>query len=161
MSGETESNVSGWTVDTLRVHFEQQFSDLKVLLDERYDTQTTATAEAKTSQVTAMNTALAAADKAVGIAQANQKENTLKAETAADKRFELLNELRAGVASTGELESLEKIVNSISLRVESIASSEISRQAEAARRQRFDTLLVSVVGAILAALTIVLFVVTK
>lgn len=40
MSGETEQNISGWTVDTLHVHLQKQIADLRTLLDERYSTQT-------------------------------------------------------------------------------------------------------------------------
>lgn len=39
MSGETEQAVSGWTVDTLKEHFERQHHDLIVHLDERYERQ--------------------------------------------------------------------------------------------------------------------------
>ena len=43
MSGETKQDVSGWTTDTLRQHFESQLADLRGTLQERYDTQTKAT----------------------------------------------------------------------------------------------------------------------
>lgn len=56
---------------------------------------------------TAVQAALAAAEKAVA-----------KAEIAAEKRFELLNELRAGVATTEQLEALEKVVNEIKTRLD-------------------------------------------
>jgi len=72
MSGETESDVSGWTVDTLRVHIDTQLDDLKRLLDERY-----------VSQQREVLAALTSAEKAV-----------TKAETAAEKRFESVNEFR-------------------------------------------------------------------
>ena len=39
MSGETERDVSGWTVDTLHVHIDTQFRDLVRHLDERFESQ--------------------------------------------------------------------------------------------------------------------------
>lgn len=72
MSGETEANISGWTVDTLHQHVQTQFDDLIRLLDERHE-----------AQQTAMRAALEAAEKAV-----------LKAESASDKRFSETNEFR-------------------------------------------------------------------
>ena len=43
--GETEKDPSGWTVDTLRAHFEQRFIDLDLRLDQRFDAQNTALSE--------------------------------------------------------------------------------------------------------------------
>lgn len=54
------------------------------------------------AQEKGVQTALSAAEKAV-----------IKAETAAEKRFELLNELREGVATKEQLEALEKVVNEL------------------------------------------------
>lgn len=55
----------------------------------------------------AINAALLAAEKAV-----------TKAETAADKRFELLNELRVGVATKEQVEALEKRLNEMAARLD-------------------------------------------
>lgn len=57
----------------------------------------------------AIQSALQAAEKAVN-----------KAEIAADKRFELLNELRAGVATNEEMEALEKLVSTLAARLDRI-----------------------------------------
>lgn len=73
MSGETEQNVSGWTVDTLNAHWERRHADLIALLAER-----------KESQEVAVRAAIDAAEKA-----------TIKAESATEKRFESVNEFRA------------------------------------------------------------------
>jgi DNA-binding transcriptional regulator YbjK len=59
---------------------------------------------------TAVKAALTAAEKAV-----------TKAEIAADKRFELLNELRSGVATKEQLEALEKVVTDLRDRLNSSA----------------------------------------
>jgi CHASE3 domain sensor protein len=73
MSGETEKAPSGWTVDTALAFTQRQIDDLRALLDER-----------KQAQEVGVNAALLAAEKAVA-----------KAETAAEKRFESVNEFRA------------------------------------------------------------------
>jgi len=59
------------------------------------------------SQAEKVALALASADKAV-----------TKAEVAADKRFELLNELRAGVATREQLEALEKQLGDLATRID-------------------------------------------
>lgn len=116
MSGETEADVSAWTIDSLRYHLEQIAADLDrryqqrfdaqehavaaafdaqeqvvtlltKLLDERYATQTKAVDAAFLAAESAVNTALMTAEKAV-----------TKAETAADKRFESVNEFRGQLA---------------------------------------------------------------
>ncbi len=56
-------------------------------------------------------------DKAIQAALASQEKAVIKAENAADKRFELLNELRDGVATREQLDALEKIVNSLASRL--------------------------------------------
>jgi hypothetical protein len=57
---------------------------LKDMLNERYATQTKA-----------LDAAFKAAEQAVAVALANAEKATVKAETAADKRFESVNEFRA------------------------------------------------------------------
>jgi hypothetical protein len=53
------------------------------------------------------------ADKAVQAALASQEKAIIKAENAAEERFKLLNELRSGVATTEQLEALEKVVDDV------------------------------------------------
>ena len=109
MSGETEDSVSGWTVDTLRAHFERRFydqrevthreiDDLRAMLQERYATQTKAVDAAFASQQLAMQTAMTAAETAVGKALESAEKAVVKAETAAEKRFEATNEFRGQLA---------------------------------------------------------------
>lgn len=106
MSGETEREVSGWTVDTLHAMFEKRFADvgsnyttqladLRVMLDERYNTSVKALDAAFVAQQTAMRVALESAEKAVATALLSAKEAVAKAELSADKRFESVNEFRA------------------------------------------------------------------
>lgn len=98
MSGETEDNISGWTVDTLRANVQRQIDDLRVMLDERYQTQTKATDAAFAAQQKAMETAFIAADKAVQTALLSAEKAVTKAEVAAEKRFEATNEFRGQLA---------------------------------------------------------------
>jgi hypothetical protein len=76
MSGETERDVSGWTVDTLHVHIDTQFRDLVRHLDERFESQ----------------------QAMVQAALVQQKEQVVTAQVAMEKRLDALNELRALVA---------------------------------------------------------------
>jgi hypothetical protein len=98
VSGETEGNVSGWTVDTLNAHYAQQLAELKRHIDQRlgemdlryqqrFDAQSLALDAARLAAKEGVDAALASADRAVG-----------KAEIAADKRFESVNEFRKTLA---------------------------------------------------------------
>lgn len=98
MSGETEREVSGWTVDTLHESLGRRIEDMRAMLQERYQTQTKAVDAAFLAQQTAMQTALSAAEKAVETALLSAEKAVTKAELAADKRFEAGNEFRAQLA---------------------------------------------------------------
>lgn len=87
MSGETESNVSGWTTDTLRFHLEQEIADLRTHYDQVFHMLESALLERYVSQTTAITSALTSAEKAV-----------TKAETASEKRFDNVNEFRGQLA---------------------------------------------------------------
>lgn len=52
-------------------------------------------------------------DKALAAALIAVKEENRKTEIAAEKRFELLNELRSGVATKDEVKALEKVVEDL------------------------------------------------
>jgi hypothetical protein len=52
-------------------------------------------------------------DKALSAALISVKEENRKTEVAAEKRFELLNELRSGVATKDQVLNLEKIVDDL------------------------------------------------
>jgi cytochrome c5 len=94
MSGETENNVSGWTVDTLHLYLTRRIVDLQAMLQERYDTQTKALDAALAAQQKATQAALIAADKAVQAALASAEKAVAKAEVSAEKRFEAVNAFR-------------------------------------------------------------------
>lgn len=89
--------VSGEGVSVLE-HVTALLTEMNLRYQQRFDAQTTA-----------INAALLAAEKAV-----------TKAEIAADKRFELLNELRVGVATTEQVEALEKRLNELAARLDRI-----------------------------------------
>jgi len=73
---------------------EQRVTDMRVMLDERYATQTKALDAAFLAQQTAMRTALDAAEKAVAAALDSAQTAVAKAETAAEARFSSVNEFR-------------------------------------------------------------------
>jgi len=95
MSGETEQQVSGWTVSTLN----QYMNDLIVQMDrryqERFEAQTKALDAAFLAQQTAMQAALLAAEKAVQTALSAAEKAVTKAEIANEKRFDSVNEFRS------------------------------------------------------------------
>lgn len=72
MSGETEKQVSGWTVDTMHQHLIGIMDERDTRYQQRFD-----------AQQLGLTDALKAAEKAV-----------VKAEVATDKRFEGVNEFR-------------------------------------------------------------------
>lgn len=83
MGGETEAQVSPWTVDSLKEHFEQRIDDLEARLQERKEAQETALGQVR------RETERALADAATAV---------LKSEDAATKRFESVNEFRGQLA---------------------------------------------------------------
>ena len=83
MTGGTRSDESGWTVDTLRVLMNER--------DLRYDQRFQA-------QEKALQDNFIAAEKAISIAMASSDRAVTKAEVAAEKRFDGLNELRGAMS---------------------------------------------------------------
>lgn len=87
MAGETEEKVSAWTTDTLRLHILSLISESDKRYEQRFISQQEAIQAALLAQKEAMSAALIAADRAV-----------VKAETAAEKRFDNVNEFRGAMA---------------------------------------------------------------
>ncbi len=81
----------GWTPKMIKEHFE-------ILLKEK---------DRYTEGI------LAEKDKALAAALIAVKEENRKSEIAAEKRFDLLNELRSGVATKDEVKALEKVVEEL------------------------------------------------
>lgn len=116
MSGETEDSVSGWTTDTLHAHMQSQLNELRRALDERHEAQLRAVDAAFSSQQRAVDAALAAAERTVkqradqqdrefhehldqyrretSLAFSTSDKAIEKAERAAEKRFDAVNEFR-------------------------------------------------------------------
>jgi hypothetical protein len=75
---------SGWTIETLKEHFDTRLVEKDQRDQQRFDAQERAVGAAMAAQEKAVGAAMAAADRAVQ-----------KAETAADRRAEGQNEFRA------------------------------------------------------------------
>jgi hypothetical protein len=87
VSGETERNISGWTVDTLRSHVLEVIGEHDRRYEQRFLAQESAVQAALVAQEKAVNAALIAADRAVA-----------KAEQAQERRNEATNEFRGQLA---------------------------------------------------------------
>lgn len=122
MSGETENRPSGWSVDTLKVLMDERQAHLR---------------ELRVSDQRAIDAALVSQEKAI-----------VKAENAAEKRFELLNELRDGVATKEQLGALEKEMGGLA---ERITRSEGAKQGSTEMR-------VLISGAVLLVLSVLAFI---
>lgn len=143
MSGETEANESGWTVDTLRADILARMSLLEQLLKERYEMQREASTIAFNAQQTAMTTALTAAERAVQAALLSAEKAVGKAEVAAEKRFDAVNEFRAQLADQAATfmprSEAETIAAAASARIRELSDAlpqTISRVEVDAQRQR-------------------------
>jgi len=86
----------GWNVDTLKSHIDARLDDLRRTLDERLNAQ----------------------QAAVQAALLAQKEQSAKGDLADEKRFDLLNELRTGVATKEQIEAIEKLITELTSRVD-------------------------------------------
>lgn len=84
-------------------------------------------------------------DKALAAALIAVKEENRKTEIAAEKRFELLNELRSGVATKDQYESLDKSLNELKARID-------KTEGSGAGIQKF-------IGWIIAAIAVAAFVI--
>jgi len=78
---------SQWTTETSQAFLQKQLDDMRATLDERYATQTKALDAAFVAAQASNQTALNSAERAVA-----------KAEIAADKRFDSVNEFRAALS---------------------------------------------------------------
>lgn len=83
-------------------------------------------------------------DKALAAALIAVKEENRKTEIAAEKRFELLNELRSGVATKDEVRALEKVVEDL----------KTSRDTGVGKGAGLEKMYGWIVAAVLAAITI-------
>lgn len=79
-----------WTLDTLRVHLNSKIEGNDLRYQQRFDAQQLAIKDAMTAQKELAAAAILAADKA-----------TVKAEDAANKRFDSVNEFRGALSDLG------------------------------------------------------------
>ena len=99
----------------------------------------------------ALEAALLAADRAVQAALQAAKEAVTKAELSADKRFELLNELRTGVATTEQIEALEKVVTDLAKRLDRGEGAGIGRNT-------MFGWIIAAIGGVVSVMTVVIIV---
>lgn len=104
-NSETTIPIGDWTIGSLKVYEDEKLTLLKQLMDERKEHLK----ELRLADQRAIDAALVSQEKAI-----------VKAETAADKRFELLNELREGVATKEQVEALDKVMDAINSRLDKI-----------------------------------------
>ena len=86
--------------------------------------------------------------RAVDAALIAVKEESRKTELAAEKRFDLLNELRGGVATIEQLEALEKLVQSLDTRMSKNDGQSQGSQLTKVNVITYLTIAVSVLGLI-------------
>jgi valyl-tRNA synthetase len=118
--------------------------------EQRYAAQTKAVETAMSAQQTAMRAALDAADKFNAMILSAQKEAVTKAEVAADKRFDLLNELRMGVATHEQMEALEKDVTRLREEVTGLRQRAVGVSASWAMMLGLGGLVITIVGVAVA-----------
>lgn len=97
-AGETTVPIGDWTNGSLKIFEDTCRAYERQLMDERKEHLK----ELRVADQRAIDAALVSQEKAI-----------VKAENAADKRFELLNELRDGVATKDQLSALEKVVDAL------------------------------------------------
>jgi len=94
VAGETEEKPSRLTVDTLKLLLDARMQEVEKRIDQRFTDADKRYEQRFEAQQKAIVEAQTAAQKGVDAAFAAAKEATSKAELAADKRFEGVNEFR-------------------------------------------------------------------
>lgn len=105
MNSETTIPIGDWTIGSLKVYEDEKTALLKQLMDERKEHLK----ELRVADQRAIDAALVSQEKAI-----------VKAENAAERRFELLNELRDGVATKEQVEALDKVMDGLASRLDRI-----------------------------------------
>jgi hypothetical protein len=103
---------------SLRDHLERMISDLAKRFDEARAADAMLSLQLRETQQTAVDAALVSAEKAVNAALDAAKEAVLKAEVATEKRLQLLNELRNGVATREQMTALEQRLSDVKERID-------------------------------------------
>jgi t-SNARE complex subunit (syntaxin) len=138
VSGETEGDVSGWTVDTLHAHLLGLLRERDIRFDQRFVAQQEAT-----------RSALGSAERAVE-----------KAEASIEQRLVLLNELRTDVATKAEVDALDKILVQVMTRLDRMEAGTQGGQAKAVDQRAFIASAVGVVGLLITIVVVIANVLT-
>lgn len=124
MSGETESNISGWTVDTLHAHFAEMLRQRDTRADALFREKDLRDQQRFDAQQLALRDALIAQEKAVNAALSAAQEAVQKAETAAEKRFDAVNEFRGQLADQARdlmpRKETETLIKNLSDKIETL-----------------------------------------
>lgn len=177
MTGETEKDVSGWTVDTLRTHllsliadrdrhaeeraesYRRGMAEIDVRHQQRYDAQTKAVEAAFLAQQTAMAAALQAAEKAVLTAMVAAEKAVAKAEAAAEKRFESVNEFRGQLTDQAQTfmprSETEQRLSAMGEKIDLLSKYASNQTGRAASTSQFVGFLVGGLGVLVAIIGVV------
>ena len=134
MSGETEQNISGWSVDTLHSHLIRMMNAQRQLMDERdiryqqrFDASQKALEAALASQQRSITDTLTAAERDQIRRDTAVERDQARRDAANEKRFDSVNEFRktltdqaATFMPRGEAEA---IVSTLSERMQALATS--------------------------------------
>ena len=150
MSGETEKEISGWTVDTLHSHIKRLMEEADLRYQQRAE-----------AQAQGVKDALAAAEKAVAAAMNAASLAVTKAELAAEKRFDSVNEFRGQLKDQAATllpreeyvarhTALEQRVGRVEAMQTRIGGRDEGKSANAAMLLAIGALLVGVIGIFVA-----------
>ena len=103
MSGETARDESAWTIPSLHQHLNARIDNLEKRLAERFQQQGDAVDQAFAAHEKLTNVQITAAKTAVDAALASAEKAVGKAESANEKRFESVNEFRAQLTDQAAL----------------------------------------------------------
>jgi len=143
MSGETEANVSGWSVDTLRAHIATVMAQIELRFDAAITAAELRNEQRFTAQQQAIKDAFVAAEKAVFVAEANaekwrgnanewrgamsDRERTLMPRSEAEARYKGIDEKHDALAA--RVEAGDK-VNSEAVRALALATEKTAGRRE-------------------------------
>jgi hypothetical protein len=143
-------NTSGWTIDTLRQHIDIVLAERELRYEQRFQASQVALQAALTADRALVQAALAAQEKSTQAAMVAAKEAVGKTERDAEKRFELLNELRAGVATSQQFDALEKMLNELRTEVVGMRQRGVGVSASWAMMLGLGGLILTIIGVAVA-----------
>jgi len=152
MGGETEKEISGWTVDTLHIHLDQQFRDLRLQLDDKFKANRAQLDERFSSQQAMVKTALDSNEKRF------ESINEFRAQLGDQQRtFVTRSESDIRIAALGEkVDDLSRRITDLDLRVTSELKGTAGSQAATTRMIGVGIAIATIVIAIVSVLANVL-----